>query len=189
MSRPAVFLDRDGVINEVVVDGESVRSPRRRDEFTLVEGIVAAVSRLQDAGFMTVVVTNQPDVARGRLSIDDADWFTQCMYEDVGVDLVMECRHDSSGGCLCRKPQPGMLLDAAGRLDLDLRSSFLIGDRLVDIAAAQRAGVAPVLLERWWSARPSSDGTVVDVEAGFATVASLDDAVAFVLGHLGRRGP
>jgi len=181
VSRPAVFLDRDGVLNEVVVDGESVRSPRTRSEFHIVDGVIDSVRRLAEADRLTVVVTNQPDVARGHLSIADADHFTEVLYSEIGVDLVMECRHDSSAGCECRKPRPGMLLEAARRLDIDLTRSFLVGDRLVDVVAAERAGVSAILLQRWWSERPSSDGTSVRPGEPFLRVERFDEAVDQVL--------
>ena len=185
MTRPAVFFDRDGVMNDVVVDGDSVRSPRTRDEFALFDGVAEAVERVSDAGYATVVVTNQPDVARGRLSQVDADWFTQRLYDTIGVDLVMECRHDSNEGCNCRKPRPGMLHAAAERLDIDLARSFLIGDRLVDMDAAGRAGVAGILLERSWSERPSSDGSVVQPQNDFVRVDSLEAAIDLLIAGRG----
>lgn len=147
----------------------------------LYDGVVEAVGRLRSAGFVTVVVTNQPDVARGRLSVADADRFSELVQDEVGVDLVIDCRHDSVEKCGCRKPEPGMFLEARSRLELDLARSFMIGDRLVDVVAAQRAGVTAILLERWWSRRPSSDGSLVEPETGFVAVDSLDGAIDHIL--------
>lgn len=189
MSRPAVFLDRDGVINDVIHDGNSVRSPRVRDEFVLVSGAHAQIRRLSRAGFICVVVTNQPDVVRERLSVEDADWFTSRLKNELGIHAVYECRHDDIDGCRCRKPQPGMLLDAANDLDLDLRRSWLIGDRWVDIAAASAAGVRSILLDRAWSWLPGSSGGPVEMTQPIARVAELVAAVDIVIadspGHLG----
>ena len=177
MTRPAVFLDRDGVLNEVILDDGGVRSPRTRAEFILVEGAVEAVDRLSSAGFLCVVVTNQPDVARGRLSPADADWFAERLLREVKVDSVRECRHDSVDSCECRKPRPGLLLDAAREMRIDLPASWMVGDRLVDMAAAERAGVKGLLIDRWWSERPSSDGSTVRVQNEFERLSSLGEAV------------
>lgn len=181
MTARAVFLDRDGVLNHTVVEGDGVRSPRSREEFALVVGVRGQVARLKKAGFVTVVVTNQPDVARGRLSRVDADWFAEVLLWDVEVDSVLECRHDNSDRCSCRKPLPGLLFEASDLLDIDLGSSWLIGDRWVDLVAADRAGVRAVLVEREWSFAPSSSGTPPLEVPRAGEVADLEQAVDLVL--------
>ena len=181
MTRPAVFLDRDGVLNEAVADGGGVRSPRTREEFIIVDGAVEAISELSLAGFLCVVVTNQPDVARGRLAIEDADWFSERMITEVGVDAVRECRHDNDVMCDCRKPRPGLLIDSAHEFGIDLVSSWMIGDRWVDIAAAESAGVRSILVDRPWSWRSSSSGSPDPTLQPDQRVVDLAEAIVVIL--------
>jgi D-glycero-D-manno-heptose 1,7-bisphosphate phosphatase len=157
--RPAVFLDRDGVLNEaVVVEGRAL-SPTTAAELHLVPGAAGAVARLHDAGYVVVAVTNQPDVAKGLLTVETLDAMHAAMTRDLGLDRVYVCPHETADGCSCRKPEPGMLLTAAADLDLDLPSSWLVGDRWVDVAAGHAAGVRTVLVERPYSWQPTSSGS------------------------------
>lgn len=142
-----MFLDRDGVLNEaVVVDGRPL-APTSVDQFRLLPGVAEACAALHDAGFVLVVVTNQPDIARGTLARDDVDRMHDRLRALLPVDDVVVCPHDDADGCVCRKPRPGMLLDAARRLDLDLDASFCVGDRWRDVEAARRAGVRAVFVD------------------------------------------
>lgn len=158
MSRPAVFLDRDGVLNESVsVDGLLV-APRTLAELRLVRNAADSVAKLRAHGFVTVIVTNQPDVARGELPRAIADAINAAVLERVGADGLYACFHGGDEHCECRKPAPGMLLQAADELDLDLGASWLIGDRWVDMAAAAAAGVRAALVEHVGSWEPTSAG-------------------------------
>ena len=188
--RPAVFLDRDGVLNDAVVDemGGS-RSPRTLAEFRIASDAPAEIARLRAGQLVPVVVTNQPDVARGKLTTEDADEMTRRLRVELGLELVYECRHDNSRQCACRKPRPGLLLDAAGAHDLDLARSWLIGDRWVDVAAARAAHVRPVLLERPWSWRGSSSGEPPVGLVPAHTARSLEACVDYVLGLLDLAAP
>jgi D-glycero-D-manno-heptose 1,7-bisphosphate phosphatase len=149
--RCAVFIDRDGVINRsLVVDGKPL-APRRLADFRLLPGVKNAVARLREAGFVIVVVTNQPDI--GNKLVDDG--VVAAMHErvrrELHVDAIGVCPHRQDDGCDCRKPQPGMLLNAARRLSLDLAGSYMVGDRGSDIAAARNAGCYAVLVKRGYS--------------------------------------
>jgi len=170
--RPAVFLDRDGVINEpVAVDGEP-RSPAAVDELVLAEGVVEACQRMRSAGLLLVVVTNQPEVARGRIRAEAVDAIHAELCRRVPINAVFVCPHDDADRCACRKPSPGMLLRAARELDVDLDRSVMIGDRRPDMDAGRRAGCATVLIARDYAEpRPSAD----------LSVASLLDAVPWIL--------
>ena len=150
-ARPAVFLDRDGVLNEVVLDGDVARGPATVADLVIAPDAPAAVDRLRALGYVLIVVTNQPDIARGHTTQADVDAVHRALRAVLAVDDVLWCPHDGAEGCACRKPAPGMLLEAAERHGLDLSASWLIGDRWVDLAAARAAGVRPVLLERPWS--------------------------------------
>jgi D-glycero-D-manno-heptose 1,7-bisphosphate phosphatase len=147
MPQRVVFLDRDGVLNRAFPEGDTTRPPRSVDELELLPGVPEALARLREAGFVLVVVTNQPDVARGKLTWAAADEINAKMSAELPLLDILACFHDSAHKCHCRKPKPGLLLDAAARWGLDLSTAFLIGDRWSDIVAAHGAGVCGVLIE------------------------------------------
>ena len=145
--RPAVFLDRDGVINENLA-GRYVEDCAT---FRFLPGAVEAVAALKRAGYPVVVVTNQAGIAHGRFSADALEEIHRQMADALragggGVDAVLHCPHHPQAGCDCRKPQPGMLRRAAERLDLDLARSVLVGDHLTDLQAARAAGCRAILV-------------------------------------------
>ena len=182
--RPAVFLDRDGVLNQVPGDGSRASSPRNENELRLVPGAAEAVRRLAGAGYLLVVVTNQPDVARGGMPFATAIALTRSVVDRLGLDDGYLCPHDGPDGCPCRKPAGGMLTTASRDWAIDLTASWLIGDRWVDLGAARAAGVQSVLVERAYSwgvaggAAPPSDlrPTVVVTGLGDAVDAILNAA-------------
>lgn len=142
--RPAVFLDRDGVLNEAFLRDHTPSPPRTLAEFRILPGVVAACRSFADAGLVLVVVTNQPEVSRGTLAPVELARMHDRLRELLPVDDICVCTHDDMDGCPCRKPRPGMMLDAARRLELDLNNSVCVGDRWRDIDAARRAGVRSV---------------------------------------------
>jgi D-glycero-D-manno-heptose 1,7-bisphosphate phosphatase len=159
--RCAVFLDRDGVLNEVTIrDGIPVPPPSA-DAMELIEGVEEACARLRELGFVLVVITNQPDIARGAQTRDEVDRMHALLRRRLPLDEIIVCPHDDRDGCACRKPKPGMILDAAGRLGLDLDRSFSVGDRWRDVEAAQRAGVRSIFVERHYGQRPAVDADAV----------------------------
>ena len=145
---PAVFLDRDGVLNEAIVRNGNPYSPSSLEEVRIAPEARAACSQLRMAGLTTVMVTNQPEVARGTITLQRAEMICQIVAEEVGIDAVRMCPHDDGDHCGCRKPAPGMLLDAAENLYLDLEASYLVGDRWNDVEAGRQAGVRTALLQR-----------------------------------------
>ena len=174
-SRPAVFLDRDGVLNEAFVRDGVPTPPRSLEEFRILPGVAHACSELRRAGFVLVVVTNQPDVARGKQTRAEVDKMHERLRSLVPLDEVCVCPHDDCDGCACRKPRPGLLLDAAERLNLDLARSASVGDRWRDIEAAQRAGVTAIYIERHYGG-PTPTGAHV-------AVADLPEAAAWIRQH------
>jgi len=146
MKERAVFLDRDGVINKVIFRDGHPASPRNLKEFVLNDGIRQAIRKLKDFGFRIIVVSNQPDVARGEITQGLLDLMTQRMLREVSIDHVYTCPHDDINQCSCRKPKPGMLFKAAYQWEIDLSSSFLIGDTWKDIEAGKAAGCKTILL-------------------------------------------
>jgi D-glycero-D-manno-heptose 1,7-bisphosphate phosphatase len=145
-TKAAVFLDRDGVLNGMVYHHEGWRSPTCVEDFRFLPGVPDAVARLRAAGFLIVVVTNQPDVSRGWLQRAQADAMNARVCDALGIDALRACFHADGADCACRKPRPGLLLDAARELGIDLAASWMVGDRHTDIAAAQAAGCAGAVL-------------------------------------------
>jgi len=161
--RPAVFLDRDGVLNEAVVREGKPFPPTSPDEVVVVRGMAAACDRLRRAGFALVVVTNQPDVARGRQSESGVAAINSVLRHTVDLDAIYVCPHDNADRCSCRKPEPGMLVAAAHDLSLDLDRSFMVGDRWSDMAAGQRAGCRTVYIDNGYQEQqPAAPDHVVD---------------------------
>jgi D-glycero-D-manno-heptose 1,7-bisphosphate phosphatase len=142
-----VFLDRDGVLNEAIVRDGKPYSPLSPDEVVVVAGMPEACARLRAAGFALVVVTNQPDIARGRQSVAGVEAVNAVVRGAVDVDGVYVCPHDDADGCHCRKPKPGLLVDAAHDLGVDLGASFMVGDRHSDVEAGRRAGCRTVYID------------------------------------------
>ncbi|MFN0029657.1 MAG: D-glycero-alpha-D-manno-heptose-1,7-bisphosphate 7-phosphatase [Acidimicrobiales bacterium] len=172
-TRPAVFLDRDGVLNAASVIGGVPHPPEDADQVVLLEGVVDACAQLRAAGLVLVVVTNQPDIARGRTSWDAVQTISDTVTAGLGITRVLTCPHDDDEGCHCRKPLPGLLLDAAAELSLDLRRSTMVGDRWRDIDAGRAAGVATVWIDHGYAERKPKAPDVV--------VGALRDAVPFIV--------
>jgi D-glycero-D-manno-heptose 1,7-bisphosphate phosphatase len=143
----AVFLDRDGVI--VIPEFRDGRSfaPRRLDRYKFYPDAAAALSRLKAAGFRLVVVTNQPDVGKGLIAEDVLNEMHDRLREAMPVDAIKACLHTQSAECECRKPKPGMLLEAARELQIDLARSYMVGDRAGDIEAGEAAGCRTAFID------------------------------------------
>jgi D-glycero-D-manno-heptose 1,7-bisphosphate phosphatase len=177
--RPVVFLDRDGVLNEGAPDPHTGRleSPLEVADVRLLPGVPAALRELARAGYALVCVTNQPAAAKGKASLAQLLAVHHRVLEllardDVHLDASRLCPHhpdgvvpELSGSCACRKPAPGMLLDAAAELALDLRASWMIGDTDADVQAGRRVGAKTVLVEYPGSAHKRAGGTVPDILA------------------------
>jgi len=135
-----MFLDRDGVINRAVIRAGIPCPPASLDELEILPGVPAASHALKAGGYRLVVVTNQPDVARGSTSRELVCDIHARLAGALGLDAILTCFHDDADDCDCRKPKPGLLLQAARELSLDLASSFMVGDRWRDVEAGRRAG-------------------------------------------------
>jgi D-glycero-D-manno-heptose 1,7-bisphosphate phosphatase len=152
MSRWAVFFDRDGVLTEVPEAGVAMGA----SALVVLDGARQAIGVVHGLGGVALVVTNQPDVARGVLDLKELAAMHERLAVELGVDAVRACPHD--GVDRCRKPAPGMLVDLALELDVDLTRSYMIGDRWVDIAAGATAACTTILIERAYSWHPNSSG-------------------------------
>ncbi len=138
--RRAVFLDRDGVINKAIVRDGKPYPPKTIDELEILPGVSEALQKLHAANYLLIVVTNQPDVARGTANKDDIEQMHAYLGSKLLIDEFRTCYHDSGDGCNCRKPLPGALLDAAREHQIDLSKSYMVGDRWRDVEAGIAAG-------------------------------------------------
>lgn len=152
----AVFLDRDGVLNDSITIGGKPYPPRSRAELRIADGAHEACRRLSGAGFMLICVTNQPEIARGTAAASNVEAINLRVAEALGLDDIRMCPHSDEDGCRCRKPKPGMLLDAAAHHGIDLSRSYMVGDRWRDVEAGLAAACATVFIDRGYDEkRPS----------------------------------
>lgn len=149
----AVLLDRDGVVNRAINREGKPHSPRKVEDLAILEGVKEAVSLLHENGFVTAVVTNQPDISRGNLNFELLSEFHRLISVETGIQNFYVCHHDDNEGCECRKPSIGLIRKAARDLDLDMSKSFMVGDRWKDIEAGQRAGCRCFFIDNNYSER------------------------------------
>jgi D-glycero-D-manno-heptose 1,7-bisphosphate phosphatase len=169
----AVFLDRDGVLNESVVRDGKPYPPDTPEEMTIIPGTAAALDRLKERGFLLIVVTNQPDVARGTQSQAAVEKMHERLRGELPLDDVFTCFHDDKASCDCRKPKPGLVTQAAQKYGINLRASYLIGDRWRDIDAGAEVGCKTVWIDRGYQEREPS-------HAPDARVQSLGEGVDWI---------
>ena len=181
VARRAVFLDRDGVINRVVVRNGTPHPPSRVEEFELYDDVADGCARLKAANFLLVVITNQPDVGRGTQTRQVVESMNLKMRSAIPLlDRIETCYHagERYGDlCDCRKPRPGLILRAAAALNIDPKTSYVIGDRWRDIDCAHAAGCRAILIQR------NYDETLR--ETPHFTVANFSEAVTAVLRDAG----
>jgi D-glycero-D-manno-heptose 1,7-bisphosphate phosphatase len=173
VTRRAVFLDRDGVINRAIVREGKPYPPQTIDELEILPGVSEALAQLREGGYLLIVVTNQPDVARGTQSREAVEAMHTALKAQLALDKISACYHDNKEACQCRKPAPGMLLDAAEEYSIDLAKSFMVGDRWRDIEAGERAGCTTIFIDYQYDEALTS---LPD-----RTVGSLAEAAAWIL--------
>jgi D-glycero-D-manno-heptose 1,7-bisphosphate phosphatase len=178
--RRAAFLDRDGVLNRAEVRDFKPYSPRRLRDFILLPGVPDAVARLKQAGLLVVVVTNQPDIGNGFVTESVMMQMHARLRARVPVDDIRMCPHSQTDGCDCRKPKPGMLLAAAADYGIDLKASFMVGDRFSDMLAGAAAGCYTIFLRRGYA---ESRNRRVEADA---VVRSFPEATRLILSRLER---
>ena len=175
LAQRAVFLDRDGVLNRPVVRDGHPCPPSSVGDFELYDDVAEGCARLKAAGFLLVVVTNQPDVGRGTQTRAQVDEMHEKLLALLPMlDRIEVCFHagrEHGEPCACRKPQPGMLLAAAAALQIDLNRSYLIGDRWRDIDCARAAGCHAIFIDRGY--REPLRKTPDAIVSGFAAAVEL----------------
>ena len=144
--RRAVFLDRDGVINRGVFKAGKPFAPFSLSEYEILPGVPEALASLRAAGFLLVVTTNQPDVTRGAARREQVETIHQYIRDRLAIDDIRVCYHDDSDQCACRKPLPGMILAASVEHEIQVRRSFMVGDRWRDIGSGKNAGCTTILV-------------------------------------------
>jgi transaldolase len=174
--RAAVFLDRDGVLNRALVRDGRPHPPQTVAELELEPDALEALELLKQAGFVLLVASNQPDVARGTVRREVVDAIDAKLAEQLPIDDFLICFHDDGDGCDCRKPGAGLLFRGADRYGLDLKASFVIGDRWRDIAAGRAGGAATVFVDRGYD-EPNPD------PPADATVGSTLQAARWIVAH------
>jgi D-glycero-D-manno-heptose 1,7-bisphosphate phosphatase len=154
--RRAVFLDRDGVLNEPILRDARPYPPSGLHELTIVPDAAPSLMRLRQCDFLLIVVTNQPDVARGTSTEADVESINRHLANCLPLDDFFTCYHDDCDHCDCRKPLPGLLVTAAAQYGIDLAKSYMIGDRWRDIDAGTAAGCKTILIDRHYDERKSA---------------------------------
>ena len=144
----AVFFDRDGVLNHLVKRDGSYYSPQKFKDFKIFDDAKKVVSLVQEKGYLAIVISNQPDISRGKLEQSELDKMTSMLYEQLCVDDVFYCTHDDDDGCGCRKPAPGLFFTAQKKYNIDFKNSFMIGDTWKDVGAAKNAGISVILVNK-----------------------------------------
>jgi len=147
--KKAVFLDRDGVLNEVVFHPgiNKPSSPWKISEFKLINDIKKPLDMLKEMGFLLFVFSNQPDISRGNIKRGTTEQIDTILYEKFPITEIMVCPHDDKDNCSCRKPKPGMILKLSKKYGIDLKKSFVVGDDEKDMKVGKNAGCFCVLID------------------------------------------
>jgi D-glycero-D-manno-heptose 1,7-bisphosphate phosphatase len=179
--RRAVFLDRDGVL--VIPDMRDGRSfaPRRLEDFRYYPETKTRLESLKQAGFLLIVVTNQPDVGKGLISPSTLEQMHNRILQELPVDRIEVCTHTQTDECACRKPKPGMLLSAARELQIDLESSFMVGDRASDVEAGIAAGCETIFIDLDYASE-------LKPKSAHHMVRSITEAAEIILGSNQKTG-
>ncbi len=172
----AVFLDRDGVLNKSLIRNGLPYAPKQISEVEVLPKVTDSILLLKKYGFKIVVVTNQPDVARGKSTKKQVESINNYLAELIGVDNFYTCFHDEDDNCTCRKPKNGLLRKSATDLGINLNSSFMVGDRWRDIEAGQSAGCRSYFIDYSYNEKQPN--------MPFVRVKSLFEATQHIVGSL-----
>lgn len=144
---PAVFLDRDGILNRAIVRNGMPYPPAFLQDVEILPGTISSLTRLAEHGYVFIGVTNQPDVARGLQSQDVVESINAIIKSHLPLREIFVCYHDDADDCNCRKPKPGLILQAAEKHGVDLSQSWMVGDRWKDIAAGRGAALKTIFVD------------------------------------------
>lgn len=174
--KPAIFLDRDGVLNTSIIKDSKSYAPRRLEDFHIFPEAAQITRAFKEAGFLVIVVTNQPDVGNGFVEQAIVDSMHVILAKTLLLDGIKVCYHPQIAGCQCRKPKPGMLLEASTEFGIDLRKSYMIGDRIGDVLAGQAAGCRTIFIDYGYA-----ETTKEQVKLADFVVGSLQEASSVIL--------
>ena len=167
MIQKCVFFDRDGVLNSSQVICGKPFAPMKFDEFHIFPEASKLLESIKKAGFLIIVVTNQPDVGNGKTSLDEVNKMHRMLKSRLPIDDIFTCFHSQDDNCECRKPKPGMLFAASEKYHIQAGNSYFIGDRFSDVVAGKNFGCKTILIDRNYAekrlARP--DKNVLNLEA------------------------
>lgn len=174
-----VFIERDGILNEVRVGPKNQLTPLTLEEFKLKSTIKPLLGQLKEAGFVLVVTTNQPGLSRGYQSRRELDRMHDLLRRVLPIDDILVCPHDESDHCPCRKPRPGLLIEAAFKWHLNLDHSFVVSDKWQDAEAARAAGCTSLIVNSPWVGRVHHDLVLPDLDSVIAKILQLKPMVEF----------
>jgi len=172
----AVFLDRDGVINDCIVREQKPHPPDSVENVTILPGVKNSLKQLRQAGYLIIVVTNQPDISRGTTTLQKVEEINIFLEQQLDIDAIYMCTHDDSDHCSCRKPNPGLLMQAGSDFNVELCKSYMVGDRWKDIAAGKAADCTTFFIDYNYAERQPRH---LDYR-----VSSLEQAVDIILNEL-----
>jgi D-glycero-D-manno-heptose 1,7-bisphosphate phosphatase len=176
-----VFIERDGILNSVRVNGSHPVSPASLAEFKVNTGAAPLLMRLKEAGLMIFVTTNQAGIAQGRLPRRELDYMHDQLRRVLPIDDLFLCPHDESDQCPCRKPKPGLLKEAKYKWQLDLHRSFVISDKWQDAEAARAANCTSVLIQSPWIGAVHHDFVLPTLESAVDRILQLRSALPLAL--------
>lgn len=151
MENRAVFLDRDGVINVPHIIKKKPYPPPNIEHLQIYDDVKSAISRFKAAGYIPIIVTNQPDVARGKTKKNVVEQINNEIMKSIHIEFIKCCFHDDEDYCFNRKPNPGALQESALEHNINLSKSYMIGDRWKDIEAGRRAGCSTMFIDRGYN--------------------------------------
>ncbi len=151
LNNKAIFWDRDGVLNHVVAlrqDGQQNVSPLKYQDFNLFEGVAEVLAKTKVLGFLNIIITNQPDIARNKMEWEELNQMHDFLKIHIPtINAIYVCPHDNKDNCNCRKPKIGLVLDAVKDYGINLEESYLVGDSQKDIDCAMNAGIKSILVK------------------------------------------
>ena len=163
--KAAVIFERDGVLNRVRVERQNQVAPLTLDEFHINEEAIEPLCVLKRAGYLLLVMTNQPGLSRGYQSRRELDLMHMLLRKRFPLDDILVCPHDEMDRCPCRKPKPGLLLEARFKWQLDFDRCFVVSDKWQDAQAAHNAGCTSLLVQSPWNGSGHRDFTLPNLQA------------------------
>ena len=161
--KPAVFIERDGLLNRVRVERRQPRSPLSMEEFQINPEAIAPLKALKEAGFVVLATTNQPGLSRGTLPRRELDRMHVLLQKTFSLDGILVCPHDENDACPCRRPKPGLLIEAAFKWHLEIDHSFVVSEMWQDAQAAHVAGCTSLLIRSPWNGSGHHDYVLDDL--------------------------